>query len=198
MEDNPNQIAGFPFATYFVTDYLKDELETIAHKKILEEQLLKDLELMGNEVELVDDSHYQQQLYACSFDSAGKSALAGVTSNIKPENQLEPTSSVNNLQISDQPEATEEPPPEAGEHPPTGAYSREDNEQVGTIDEEQKTTRPAPLLTERLLRNRQDEDRDFGKILMDLEGKSGECFLKHCILRIMYTTRNHLYVCLFV
>lgn len=56
LEDNPNEIPGFPFKTYFVTNYIGDEVETLKYKKILEEQLVKDLELMGQEVEFVDDS----------------------------------------------------------------------------------------------------------------------------------------------
>lgn len=62
VEDNPAQISGIPFVTYFVTNYLGDETETLKHEKILEEQLIKDFELMGNKLELVDDS-YNVQLY---------------------------------------------------------------------------------------------------------------------------------------
>lgn len=43
-----------------MTNYLSDEKETLKHEKILEEQLIKDFELMGNEVELVDDSYHQR------------------------------------------------------------------------------------------------------------------------------------------
>lgn len=55
MEDNPNEISGVPFVTHFVTNYLGDKNETLKHERILEEQLIKDLELMGSELELVDD-----------------------------------------------------------------------------------------------------------------------------------------------
>ena len=57
VEDNPNQVASIPFTTHFVTSYLGDQSETLKHERILEEQLIRDFELMGNEVELVDDSH---------------------------------------------------------------------------------------------------------------------------------------------
>lgn len=57
MESNQNQPDSVPFKTYFVTDYIGDKTETLEQEKILEEQLIRDLELMGSEVELVDDSH---------------------------------------------------------------------------------------------------------------------------------------------
>jgi len=56
IEANENEINSIPFRTYFVTNFIGDEIETLKHEKILEEQLLRDFELMGNEVELVDDS----------------------------------------------------------------------------------------------------------------------------------------------
>lgn len=62
IEDNPNQTSGkIPFVTYFVTNYLGDKTETAKHERILEEQLIKDFELMGDQLELVDD---YQQLYS--------------------------------------------------------------------------------------------------------------------------------------
>lgn len=61
IEDNPNQLSGFPYKTYFVTNYLSDKGELQKHERILEEQLIKDFEMMGNEVELVEDSSRRAQ-----------------------------------------------------------------------------------------------------------------------------------------
>lgn len=57
VEDNRSEINGIPFVTYFVTNYLRDPTESREHECLLKEQLIKDLELLGNaELELVDDS----------------------------------------------------------------------------------------------------------------------------------------------
>lgn len=40
-----------------MTDYLRDEHEKAKYEKFLQEQLIKDFELMGNELELVDDNN---------------------------------------------------------------------------------------------------------------------------------------------
>ena len=74
VEDNPNQINAIPFVTYFVTNYLGDETETLKHEKFLEEQLIKDFELMGNKLELVDDSY--EQLFARSSGQTTPPKLA--------------------------------------------------------------------------------------------------------------------------
>lgn len=59
MEKNEQELAGFPYSTYFVTSYLADDLEAQEHEKILKEQLLKDFESMGDdELDLVDTSYH--------------------------------------------------------------------------------------------------------------------------------------------
>lgn len=56
VEDNPIEINSVPFPTYFVTDYLADANETRTRERQLEEQLVRDLQLMGgSELALVDD-----------------------------------------------------------------------------------------------------------------------------------------------
>lgn len=72
IEANPNQISGIPFVTHFVTNYLGDETETMKHEKILEEQLIKDYELMGEQLELVDEL-----VYASPSSSSTEAALGG-------------------------------------------------------------------------------------------------------------------------
>lgn len=57
-----------------MTNYLSDEIETLKHEKILEEQLIKDFELMGSELELVDDSHQHQQSKMTSQTGANQPA----------------------------------------------------------------------------------------------------------------------------
>lgn len=76
IEDNPNQISGIPFVTYFVTNYMGDKTETLKHEKILEEQLIKDFELMGDQLELIDE---YQQLYSTSNSASGSSSVPPIS-----------------------------------------------------------------------------------------------------------------------
>ena len=81
MEPNQNRINSIPFETYFVTNFIGDEIETLKHERILEEQLIRDFELMGNEVELVDDSNRvaPSQLASVSHYAHQAAAAAAAT-----------------------------------------------------------------------------------------------------------------------
>lgn len=64
--------------TYFVTNYMGDKNETLKHERLLEEQLIKDLELMGSELELVDDSSRPDVPFRVP-DSAGQAGAGGAS-----------------------------------------------------------------------------------------------------------------------
>lgn len=80
IEPNQRELPNIPFKTHFVTDYLSDEGELLQHERILEEQLIKDFELMGNEVELVDDSTRFAQLAGAGNEFMGRRAAAKANS----------------------------------------------------------------------------------------------------------------------
>lgn len=64
-----------------------DETETLKHEKILEEQLIKDFELMGNKLELVDDSSHRIQIHASPSGSTTSNTLTGQQQQQQQEQQ---------------------------------------------------------------------------------------------------------------
>lgn len=101
IEDNPNELGGIPFRTYFVTDYMGDQRETREHEKILEEQLIKDLELMGQELELVDEHEHDDANASCTTATTNEtSPCDNAANNNVDEHTIAQQTIVNNNSVA--------------------------------------------------------------------------------------------------